>query len=382
MQIKIPKLESRYIPVHSNSYVISSEIHWWKKSSPFIYPNVLINLLTSSKEQIEKLKQDSDEELFLLTDSGGFQVVSGTCNLDWEGSLLRQIELGASKIFSFDKPTVKQKKNEGSLTNFIYMTNKEAEVTIRENFETALKQSEYLKAKYPKEFKKLCYILQGKSYEQLEFNMSLFKEKGIHPGNYSEYFPGGIVYGTKGGDNLYIAIAARHAYETFIKRGIYVHFLGMGSFYRMIILIRNKISTFDSSTILQGTRVNEFINPIDLNSSLQIPSADFIYTKQFCTCPVCSHVDYNDLAKNNPSLIGRNFIGHNLWHLLKMNVFLDSIPLNRYTETVNKIYPLSDDLKRCLDFCDECDKNGFKITYNKYKLYLKKEETKQKSLDI
>jgi len=151
----------------------------------------------------------------------------------------------------------------------------------------------------------------------------------------------------------------------------------------MIILIRNKISTFDSSTILQGTRVNEFINPIDLNSSLQIPSADFIYTKQFCTCPVCSNVNYNDHAKNNPSMIGRNFIGHNLWHMLKMNVFLDAIPLNRYTETVNKVYPLSDDLKRCLDFCDECDKNGFKITYGKYKHYLeKKDVTKQKSLDI
>jgi hypothetical protein len=201
MQPIIPKLSSRYIPVHSNTYVISSFIHWWKNTSPFIYPNVLINLLSCSKEQMDEIRKDSPNELFLLTYSGGFQVISGQCNLTWETSLLKQIELGASKIFAFDKPPVKP-KFQGSLNQFTYMDDGEIKRIIEENMDVALKQSEYLKGKYPEEFKKFCYILHGKNIEQLDYNLELFKKKIDGIENYLSYFPGGIVYAAKSPDIL------------------------------------------------------------------------------------------------------------------------------------------------------------------------------------
>lgn len=373
---KIPKLKSRHIPVHSNTYVISSAIHWWKNSSPFIYPNVLINLLSCTKEQINKIKEDSAEELFLLTDSGGFQVISGQCTLDWKSSLEKQIELGASKIFAFDRPPVKQ-KFKGSLNQFIAMSNSETLNCIKENIDIAIKQSNYLKENYPDEYKKYCYVIHGNNLEQVQYNMQVFKEKNI---NLNELSPGGVVFAVKGNDNLMLAIIARYAYENFIKKGIYVHFLGLGSFNRMIILIRNKISTFDSSTVLQGSRINDFVNPINTTKSIQIGTKDFLFSKQFCTCPVCRNINYNELIKENDSMVGRHFIAHNLWHLLKTNVFLDGIPLEKYTEIILSSFKVSDDVKRCLEFCDYADKYNFDIAYNKYKYYLKKDESKQGAL--
>ena len=43
-------------------------------------------------------------------------------------------------------------------------------------------------------------------------------------------------------------------------------------------------------------------------------------------------------------------------------------------------FKVNDDVKRSLEFCDDCDKMGFKVAYEKYKPFLKKDETKQGTL--
>ena len=113
------------------------------------------------------------------------------------------------------------------------------------------------------------------------------------------------------------------------------------------------VCSSDLSSILQGTRANQLYNPLEVKKYMQFKSDDFLPTKQFCLCPVCMETNYNKLVdENNLSMIGRKFISHNLWHILKINVFLDSLPLNKYTETINDNFKLSDNIKRCLDFCD------------------------------
>jgi len=79
-------------------------------------------------------------------------------------------------------------------------------------------------------------------------------------------------------------------------------------------------------------------------------------------------------------MIGRHGIAHNLWHTLQINLFLDSLPLEKYTKMILENFKIKDDVKRCLEFCDYADKYGFKISYEKYKHYLKKDETKQGTL--
>ncbi len=377
MVIKIPELKSRYIPVQSTDHIIKSDVHWWKHTSPFVYPNVLINLLTVNKQQISDIRSNMDGELFLLTDSGGFQVISGKCNIDWKKSLQLQIDLNASKIFAFDKPPVKP-KYKGSLSQFIYMTDEETKRIIEENLDVAIEQSLWLKDNYPLYREKFCYILHAKNYEHLLFNLELINKK--IGDKYNEYFPGGVTYAIKASDNLLITIAARHAYETFVKKGIYVHFLGMGSFNKILILIRNEITTFDSSGMLQAVRINEILTPENYKTKMSVNTEDFMYDGQFCICPVCIDKDYNKLCKENATMVGRNLISHNLWHLLKQCVLLNSFRKDKYNELSNKLFKLNIDMQRCLNFCDDCDKNGFDITYNKYKHYLKKDETKQNTL--
>lgn len=379
MNNKIPELKSRYIPVHGGLGHLS-KMHWWKNNSFFIYPSVLMNLEQFNSTQMEEVRANSSEELFLLCDSGGFQVITGTCSLNWETSLLKQIELGATKIFAFDKPPVKP-KFEGSLNEFTYMNEKELKEIIEDNISVALKQSSYLKEKYPDELNKFCYIMHGQTIEHFNYNLEVLKNKyGITLDNYLDYFPGGVVYAAKNTDILMISMSARHAYENFIKRDMYVHFLGMGSLNRMFVLIRNEITTFDSSTILQGVRANTIINPLNTNSVIQIKSDSKILDHKFCSCPVCINVDYKKMKEENPANIARYFCVHNLWYILKSNLFLNSIPNEIYTETVLKNFKLNEKTTRALEFCDECDVIGFDLAYNKYKHFLKKDETKQKSL--
>ncbi len=374
--MNIPNLKSRHIPVYSSSYSLTNDIQFWEKNDTFIYPNILLNLLTISSKDIVNLNFPAN--MFLLTDSGGFQVISGTCNIDWKESLKLQIELKASKIFAFDTPPVKR-KTEG-INDFLYMNDKETKQQIKENFEVALKQSLYLKEHYPEERKKFCYILHGANKEQWDYNLQLIKERLGGSEGYDKCFPGGIVYAIKSNDILTLAFAAIHAKKYFISRGKYVHFLGCGSYNKMFILIRNQITTFDSSTALQGAKVNVYTNPCNIFKSISIPTNNIPFETQFCSCPVCSKINYHKLAKENSSLIGRYFVLHNLWHMLKMNIFLDSLKISNYTQIIKEQFKPSASVMQALEFCDYADKVGFEIAYEKYKHYLKKDETKQKTI--
>ena len=169
--MEIKNLRSKYIPVFSEGYVTRSDVAWWREKDPFIYKRVLLNLDTIDKEDVPKLEFPDD--MFFLTDSGGFQVIKGQCNYDWETSLVKQIELGASKIFSFDKPPVEQ-----VATNvFIGKEIGEYKKQVEENLDVAIKQSEWLQKKYPNKVKDFCYVLHANSKEMLDYNMMLIEKK-------------------------------------------------------------------------------------------------------------------------------------------------------------------------------------------------------------
>ncbi len=373
MLLKIPKLTSRYIPVGGINFN-TENIDWWTDKSHFLYPNILINLTTVTKEQLVKSKINNN--IFLLTDSGGFQVISGQCSINWKQSIDIQVQLGASKIFAFDKPPVKR-KIEG-INDFIYMNDKDTKMQIKENLDVAIRQSNYLKATYPEYRERFCYILHGANKEHWDYNLQLIQEKLGGSNEYDEYFPGGIVYAIKSNDILTLGIAAVHAKKYFISRKKYVHFLGCGSFNKMIILIRNKITTFDSSNILIGNKHWRIYNPIDNTFHFEIKNIN--YTKNYCICPVCSNNDMIDLQLNNPKKYGLYLSVHNLWSMLKTNVYLDSLDLVQYTKVVTENFSLSNNVIKCLEFCDYADKVGLELAYKKYKPYLKSDETKQKGL--
>lgn len=376
MTINIPPLTSRYIPVYSASFKIRNNLSWWDEGDEFLYNNILLNLDTISEEDIPKLNFPKD--MFLLTDSGGFQVIRGNCNYDWKSSLQKQIQLNATKIFSFDIPPV-TRANENT-NNFIVMTEEETKKIIDTNIEVALKQSQWLKENHPESFKRFCYIAQTTSYETLMYNFKKLKEL-IGKDNYSLYFPGGLVCSGKVEDPVFYAITTKYLEINFIRKGVYVHYLGIGSFQKMLLMVRNSITTFDSSNVLGGAMRWDMYNPINnVNTLSRMSKIEFPFIKQFCICPVCRNQDYNKLLVDNPELVGRIFIKHNLWYQLQMNMLLDAIDKKIYTDFAKENFKLNDRTKIALDFCDYSDKTTFDIAYDKYKHYLKKDGTKQDTL--
>ena len=372
MQPKIKNLKSRYIPV-GNLYSEQDRIDWWMNDSDFHYPNILLNLLTIDREQLDKYKIDDD--VFLLTDSGGFQVIRGDCAIDWKQSADMQVKLKATKIFSFDTPPVRR-MTEGQ-NKFTYHEDAKVREVIESNLKVALEQSDYLKKNHPEAFKRFCYVLHGKNKEHLDYNLELFGQYFGGIDNYDDYFPGGITYAVKNDDPISLAIASYHAKIHFIDKGRYVHFLGCGSFNKMIVLIRNSITTFDASNALRGAINWTTFTPIQCFNSFICNKEDYWFSKGFCNCPTCIKNDFVKMIKEEPQLYGRHMVKHNLWHILKLNMFLDAIHKEKYTRVIKETIKISKKVLTALEFIDYADKHGFDIAYGKYKHYIPKDETKQ-----
>lgn len=380
MNIEVLKsLKSKYIPVGKLGFD-DPGLNWWDKDTAYFhYPYMLVNLQLFNKTRYE---YGINDDCYLLTDSGGFQVISGTCNYTWKDSLEQQLMIKGTKIFAFDKPPVK-KKSETSNAMFVGMSYDETIRLIDENLDVAIKQSEYLQEKHPERVKDFFYIMHGSTKELLDYNIEQIVKK-VGKGNLTKYF-GGVCYGCKVDNNFQFTTTLLHANHHFIKKDIPVHYLGVGSPTRMILLVRNKITTFDSATALSGATYWNFVNPFNINYSTGmlnfLTKDNWPFNTQFCDCPVCSNVDYKKMiASEDVTKVGSYIMVHNLYQLVKFNVFLDSIELDKYTEVMNSVAKLSPVVKICLEYCDYSDKHGFEIAYEKYKHYAKTDKTKQQSL--
>jgi len=377
----VKNLKSKYIPVGKLD-LYNEDLEFWKKSGLFYYPYLLINLQLIDKNRKEL---GINDDVFLLNDSGGFQVISGTCNYDWEQSLKQQLKIGSTKIFAFDKPPL-IKKSETSNSEFLLMDYETTKKCILENIDVALKQSAYLKQHNPDRVKDFYYIMHGSSKELLDFNLvELAKRIGNLDENYREYF-GGVCYSVKvdGTDFIGLTTFSLHANEHFIKKDLPVHMLGLGSLYRMIIMIRNKITTFDAATALTGVTYWNYINNINLTKGSSF-IGDFNkeywpHQSMMCDCPVCSKYDFNELIKNEPKKVGLYIFIHNVYQMARFNIFLDSIDLKEYTKVVKIFCDIPDKLKQALDYCDYADKVGFENAYKKFRHYQNTDKTKQGSL--
>ena len=371
--ITIPELNSRYIPVVSLGHL--HLCHWWRSDSIFYYPFTLINLEKLTPEHLEEYKVDSDT--FLLTDSGGFQAIRGQLSFTWEDSLKKQIELKASKIFSFDNPPVKRIVEGQNI--FASIEYDEYKLRVEENLDMALIQSKWLKQNYPEKVKDFCYVLHAGTKEMLDYNIELI-EKKIGWKNYGDYF-GGVSYAIKKSDYIFFTTCAAHAKKWFKDNGYYVHFLGIGSFNKMFILVKFGIDTFDSTNALRGVITWSLNNPTTLDLLKEINKTTFPFVKTFCSCPPCLSIDYNKLLKDERwTDVGRYFVLHNLWQILKLNILLDSLDKTKYTTFVRQNFKINKDVALSLNYIDEIDKVGLELAYDKFKNYIKIDESKQRTL--
>ena len=378
----VKNLKSKYIPVGKLDLYDDNLNFWDEKKGLFYYPYMLVNL-----QQLKNHKSTYgiSDDVFFLNDSGGFQVISGTCNYDWKDSLKQQLKIGSTKIFAFDRPPL-IKKSETSNADFNLMDLDTTKNCILENIEVALKQSEYLKINAPDKIKDFFYVMHGSSKELLDFNLvELEKRIGNLDENYTKYF-GGACYSVKVGGNEFIKLATfcLHAKHHFISKGLPVHILGLGSFYRMMLMIRTEITTFDAATALSGVTYWNYINNINLNKGVgfisDLNKEHWPFDGMICDCPVCSNYDFNELIKTKPEKVGLYIFIHNVYQMVRFNIFLDNIKKENYTSVVSSWCAIPEALKTALEYCDYSDKYGFEIAYSKYKHYASADKTKQKGL--
>ena len=213
-------LKSKYIPVGKIDLYDENLNFWDEDKGLFYYPNMLINL-----QQLKKPKEEYGipSDTFFLNDSGGFQVISGTCTFNWLESLQRQLLIGSTRIFAFDRPPL-IKKADGSNADFNLMDLDTTKKCILENIDVALKQSAYLKEHNPEKIKDFFYIMHGSSKELLDFNLEeLEKRIGNLDENYTKYF-GGACYSVKVGGSQFLELATfcLHAKHHFFRKGLFV----------------------------------------------------------------------------------------------------------------------------------------------------------------
>jgi|TARA_R100000501_G_C2624778_1_gene118091 tRNA-guanine family transglycosylase len=373
-------LKSKYIPVANLSCEDKGLEFWNEETAYFYYPYKLVNLMQFKSH---KSNYGIDDNCFLLCDSGGFQVITGKCDYDWESSIKQQLLIGATRLFAFDTPPI-TKKHDASNALFVDMAHEKTKEIIKMNIDIALKQSNYLKQNAPDRIKDFFYIMHGGSKELLDYNLEVLDEKiGIE--NYSKYF-GGVCYGAKSPERIMFTTNLLHAREHFIKKGLPVHILGAGAPYKMVLLVRCEMTTFDSGTALSGQTYWAWINHMGTAKSGGLVGSlnthGWPFDGQFCDCPVCRNVDYNKLLSNEETRksVGEYIMGHNLYQMVRMTTFLNGLKKDKYTEVIQEFVSLPNDVIQALEYIDLADKEGFEVAYSKYKHFIKKDKSRQESL--
>jgi len=367
-QLKIPEMKSSYIPVGSTMYARRG-MHWWKNDSPFKYPFLLLNLEEMTSCEATKEELGIPEDVNFATDSGGFQVIRGTCKMDWKESIEKQIRLGANMLFSFDTPPVRRMDNSGDNNFFEELPVDEYYKLVKSNFDVACEQSDWLKKNHPEKVKQFYYVLHSCDKRSLDYNLQLMEEKFGSVANYKEHF-GGVCYSIKKSDIFFFATTIIHANNYFIKNGVRVHFLGIGAVAKFIYLVKGKVTTFDSSNAISGIMRNQYFYPVNkrLGGSNVVTTSNKYYEYLPCFCPACRAGD--SLFKEWKEVktdVCVNFSLHNLYRLLQEVYFLNSLKDENYNEIVSDCYGLEPEKKLILEYIDYYFKNGFEQAYEKFK---------------
>jgi len=291
--------------------------------------------------------------------------------------LKKQIEIGATKIFAFDKPPI-YKLNESN-SQFRVMDYDTTKEIIKNNIDVALLQSNYLQINNINKVKDFYYIMHGNSKELLDYNIQLL-EQNIGMNNFKKYF-GGVCYGSKDTDKILFTTVLLHANEYFTKNNIPVHILGAGSPIKILLMVRTKMNTFDSATAISGLIRWDYFNRFNPFKKIKLTQKNFKVTDGVCACKSCININFKQsLDEKKFSDIGAAFTLHNLILIIEFIEFLKSIEINQYTETIVEAFNIGKKTLNCLEYIDYSEKNGFERAYERYKYYINNDETKQKSL--
>ncbi len=309
-----------YLPaVLPNRYVKEGEVrknNFWQEDSLFKYPYMLISAFYGLDHVSIRDKLKIPEDTFLFSDSGGFQVVTLDGYVDPKKLIHWQEENSQAGVI-LDYPPY-------SATNSAAFGGTPSLEFFRKCMKKTCDNSTIMLENKKSEKFKLYGVVQGDTFNQAE---EWFKEMLKVESNCGEF--GGWALSPKPSeDPIRIAMMGLLMLKYQIKKPLHILQVSGRAGIFIAALIRKLTGntvTIDSSTFAVAARYGSIIDPDKIPNLIKVGrSSEHTLKKWLCDCPVCTKLK-PDIRKEFPSEILQYLDLHNLYHLIKLTNYADSI---------------------------------------------------------
>ncbi len=319
------------------------------------YNKILVSAYHAKEVDNVKEKFNFNDDMFILGDSGGFQVVTLGGNIT-QKEVIEWQKRNCTAGLILDRPPYYY----GGGANF-------SGTPTKQFFNECLNKT-YNNAKYAIENKEdlfLYGVIQGETYSQ----MCEWYEKIHSLENDNLKFDGWALSPKPSNDPVKIALYGILVHEYNISTPI--HILQVSSKGGIIVsaLLRyqlQRVVTIDSSTSTVSARYGSIINPIHPGAILNIK--DLLKNNGekgwFCNCPICKALDISiDKIKSNEYMKYLNL--HNLYQIVNLVNYIDFIV--QYDDLVySEAKRTSDRCFKAVDMLLYYKSNGLHKTKLKY----------------
>lgn len=355
-----------------------ADISFWTENSLFEYP-YLLNSYGAKKE--EDMSQRWSEELnigkdiYVMSDSGGFQAASKGMELDPEEVILWQLGYNVEYYESPNKCIEKGKINRPADAGIILdLPPTVRESQVERSFEACAEQTKENISREKKIIEKvekkegdsvdmdLYEVLQGVDRQQLDQWWNIV---------FDEYNPNNICVAPRGD---YPEMTICYADMKEVNK---LHLLATTSFKQQILInyAANKLDfdlvTYDSATYGLNLTFGKTISPyffseIRAGRKAEQEDLDMSEFPQICDCPACEYANKHNIniAKTH-SLVHLFFALHNIYYKIRAQKFFKWLTKSRETTLSFLRQQNYDRTKKAIEFIDSYVESGFDYAHKK-----------------
>lgn len=321
-QQNMKKGGSAYIPASSDIYRFKRGLSWWRDDGFFKYPYLLVSAYYGIREGNDfRTKYNIPDDVMLITDSGGFQIVTQDKYINPIDVLRWQEAINSYAGLILDHPPY-----DIAPDTFFFGKLKDFELNMKRTAENT--NIAYDNRKTDME---LLGVIQGDTWDRLTkwFNAMNQNMDGWSIKPNPSYEP------------MKVAMAGAFAIENFPDKPL--HILQVSGTNTMAIAVYitkyfKQQVTFDSSSYARGAMGREYLIPFSLSQKLIFGNTGHRVDILPCNCPVCSSIKPEELWGSG-TIPGALISLHNLYWYITYSSTLQSLLKydDLFMEFVNRI---------------------------------------------
>ena len=338
----------------------------WTDNGVGIYNNMLLSAYHAIKEPNMRKKMNIRDDVMVLGDSGGFQLVTLGGKIDAKEVIKWQVD-NCNAGLILDRPPY----HFGNSANFSGTpTQKFLEECLQTTINNAKIALQYLKETENTNFR-LYGVIQGETFEQMMYWGEQMRKIDIG-------FHGWALSPKPSYDEIKIALM----YITYKELGLNtpMHILQVTSKGGILIAaymrkLSKKTITIDSSSFTSGARYGCAISPFDLGN-IYVGNFHDIDKDWICGCQVCENIDFTKKTKSIYLFINI----HNLMMTAQYVKYADSLVEMDIEEFESSIKKISKNCIIAYEMLKTYNIYGLKICKNRFGEYFKGETTTQQTV--